>query len=111
MTATRLQTGEGETFRLLSMPASKPGDLPEDRDGLLSAENGKNAIHPRDNSSIRVRTNYSPSPRCESWSIRKRVPARSDCMPPLRSPLRVLRYVTSSDNDSEVGHLHPSLDG
>src|ERR1700735_2987043 len=81
MTATRLQTGEGETFRLLSMPASKPGDLPEDRDGLLSAENGKNAIHPHHNSQSRL------------------------------IAASVLRYVTASDANSEVAHLHPSLDG
>jgi hypothetical protein len=40
------------------MPAPKPGDLPEYRDGLLSAENGKNAIHPRYTSNILAKADF-----------------------------------------------------
>jgi hypothetical protein len=55
-----LKAGEGETARLLFMPPSKPGDLPEDLNGLLSAENGKNALHPDNNSKIRVKADFIP---------------------------------------------------
>jgi hypothetical protein len=66
-----LNAGEGETAWLWFMPPSKPGDLPEDSDGLLSAENGKNAIHPHDKSRTRAKAdsflveNSAPSLRTD----------------------------------------------
>jgi PepSY-associated TM region len=57
------------------MPPSKPGDLPESNDGLLSAENGKNAIHPYHNSTLWVDSTLVGKSVAISWGTDAVAPA------------------------------------